>query len=73
MKTLKRSILYMTKQYIRARDTMMCVYNTPKEKEYIDLGESDAYISFYFDDEERVVGMFKAENGIETNYEWSGK
>lgn len=70
MKTLKRSILYMTKKYLRVRDCELCVYNTKKEKEYLTENGS---VTFYFDDEDRVIGMYKAENGIATNYEWSGK
>ena len=70
MKTLKRSILYMTKKYIQARDREPCVYSTKREKEYLTENGS---ITFYFDDEGRTVGMYKTENGIATNYEWSGK
>lgn len=70
MKTLKRSILYMTKKYLAVRDCKPCVYKTNKEKEY--LTESGS-VTFYFDTEDRVVGMYKVENGVATNYEWSGK
>lgn len=73
MKTLKRSILYMTKKYISARERMICVYKTQYEKEYLSAGESNDNITFYFDDIGRVVGMIRVENGIATNYEWSGK
>ena len=70
MKTLKRSILYMTKKYLAVRDRNLCVYKTNKEKEYLTENGS---VTFYFDTEDRVVGMYKVENGIATNYEWSGK
>ena len=70
MKTLKRSILYMTKKYLAVRDRKLCVYSTNKEKEYLTENGS---VTFYFDTEDRVVGMYKVENEIATNYEWSGK
>ncbi len=70
MKTLKRSILYMTKKYIQVRDRELCVYDTKREKEY--LTES-GWVAFYFDDQGRTIGMHKSENGVATNYEWSGK
>lgn len=70
MKTLKRSILYMTKKYIKAKSSDICVFKAKREEEY--LTESGS-ITFYFDAEGRTVGMYKVENGIATNYEWSGK
>ena len=70
MKNLKRSILYMTKEYIKAKSCGVCVFKAKREEEY--LTETGS-ITFYFDVEGRTIGMYKVENGVATNYEWSGK
>ena len=70
MKTLKRTAMWMAKEHsmykAMARDGEAdVIYNAKDEKTY--LTESGT-VSFFFNKEGYVRGMYKVESGIETNY-----
>ena len=62
----------MAKEYSMYRgDNENIVYNTKDEKTYI---TENGTISFFFNKEGYIRGIYKVENGIETNYEfYAGK
>lgn len=71
MKTLKRTAMFMAKEHsmykAMARDgEASLIYNTKDEKTY--LTENGA-VSFFYNKEGYIRGMYKVENGAETNYE----
>lgn len=72
MKTLKRTAMWMAKEYSMYKgDKENLVYNTKDEKTYI---MENGTVSFFFNKDGYIRGMYKVENGIETNYEfYAGK
>ena len=72
MKTLKRTAMWMAKEHSMYKAMALdgeadVIYNTKDEKTY--LTESGT-VSFFFNKEGYVRGMYKVENGKETNYEF---
>ncbi len=72
MKRLKRSAMWMAKEYsmykAMARDgEANLIYNTKDEKTFL---TENGTVSFFFNKEGYIRGMYKIENGVETNYEF---
>lgn len=72
MKTLKRTAMYMAKEYslykALCRDgEASLIYNTKDEKTFL---TENGTVSFYFNKDGYIRGMYKVENGVETNYEF---
>jgi hypothetical protein len=72
MKTLKRTAMWMAKEHSMYKAMVLdgeadVIYNSKDEKTY--LTESGT-VSFFFNKEGYVRGMYKVENGVETNYEF---
>lgn len=73
MKTLKRTPMFMAKEHSKYKAMVRdgeaaLIYNTKDEKTY--LTESGT-VSFFYNKEGFLRGMYKVENGVETNYESS--
>lgn len=68
MKTLKRTAMWMAKEHSMYRgDKENLIYNTKDEKTYL---TENGTVSFFFNKEGYIRGMYKVENGVETNYEF---
>ena len=71
MKTLKRTAMFMAKEHsmykAMARDgEANLIYNTKDEKTYL---TENGTVSFFYNKEGYIRGMYKVENGVETNCE----
>jgi hypothetical protein len=71
MKTLKRTAMWMAKEHSMYKamtrdDEAKLVYNTKDEKTYI---TDNGATSFFYNKEGYIRGMYRIENGVETNYE----
>ena len=71
MKTLKRTAMFIAKEHsmykAMARDGEAdLIYNTKDEKTYI---TENGTVSFFYNKDGYVRGMYKIEKGVETNYE----
>ena len=72
MKTLKRTAMFMAKELSMYKAMAIdgdaeLIYNTKDEKTYL---TENVTVSFFFNKEGYIRGMYKVENGVETNYEF---
>ena len=71
MKTLKRTAMWMAKEHSMYKAMAIdgeanIVYNTKDEKTYL---TDNGTVSFFYNKDGYIRGMYKIENGVETNYE----
>ena len=72
MKTLKKTAMWMAKEHSMYKAMALdgeadVIYNAKDEKTYL---TENGTVSFFFNKEGYVRGMYKVENGVETNYEF---